>query len=140
MAKIIETSDGIRMLVSDDAPDDIISDKWNNTSVATSEPFMPTIDPLSILLCFVEETFPIVPVQANKFLVQNNKFNLTGTMLIFDYAWLLANIATKVSHFEIRMEERIYKIAVGPFSITRFLGKDINASTVDVNVSFKRDI
>ena len=67
MAKIIETEDGTRMIVSDDAPDEIVStDKWMKPSPATPEPFMPTVDPVSVLLCFEEETFPTIPVQANK--------------------------------------------------------------------------
>ena len=141
MAKIIETQDGARMLVSDDAPDDIVStDQWVKPALTPSESLVPTIDPVSILLCFAEETFPIVPIQANTFLVKSDMFKLSGAMLLSDYAWMLANVKAKLSHMEIRNEHRSYKIAQGPLSIARFLGKDINASTVDVNVSFKRDI
>jgi hypothetical protein len=146
MAKIIETEDGTRMLVSDDAPDDITNESWfkptptMQTSINDLKAFMPTVDPASVFLCFEEETFPTIPVQANTFLIHDDKIKLAGAVLFSDYAWLLANIGVKLSHLEMRTEERSYRIAQGPLSITRFLGKDINASTVDVYVSFKRDI
>ena len=140
MAKIIVTEDGTTMIVSDDAPDEIVStDTWFKPKPATPETFMPVNNPVNVLLHFDEETYP-TPVQVNTFLAQDNKVKLTGVMLLSDYAWLLANIKAKLSYLEIITEEHSYEIARGPLLITRFLGKDINASTVDVNVLFKRDI
>jgi len=138
MAKIIETQDGTRMLVSDDAPDDI-SNQWIKPQLIVSEPSMPIIDKINILLCFTTETFPIVPIQVNMFVVKKTKVKLTGNILFSDYLWLLANIGEKLSRLEIRTEDRSYIIAQGPLFIQRLLGKDINATTVDVNVSFNRD-
>lgn len=138
MAKIIETEDGARMLVSDEAPDDIaVGNVWNPSEVKTLET---VIAPSSVLLCFTEETFPIVPIQINKFSVQKNVVKLYGLMLFSDYAWLLTNIETSISHLEIRTEDRAYNVAKGSLQIASFVGKDINATTVNVYLSLKRDI
>lgn len=142
MAKFIEGRDGSRMLVSDDAPDDI--DTGDTSWIKPMDSIPPPltkIDPASILLCFTDENLPIVPIQADKFVVDDMKCKLVGTMLLVDYAWLLGkHTITQVDHLEIRIEERIYKIAEGPLMITRFVGKDINATTVNVHLSFKRYI
>lgn len=142
MAKFIEGRDGSRMLVSDDAPDDI--DTGDNSWIKPMDsvpPPLTKVDPASILLCFIDENLPIVPVQADKFVVHDMKCKLVGTMLLIDYAWLLGkHITTQVSHLEIRTQERIYRIVEGPLTINRFVGKDINAATVNVHLSFKRYI
>lgn len=138
MAKFIETKDGSRMLVSDDAPDDISvgGEGVENLMFAP----LTKADPTSILVCFENEEYPIVPIQADTFLVNDAKLKLVGTMLLNDYAWLLEHCFESVSHLEIRTNERVYKVAAGPMLLTRFLGKDINATTVNVHLSLKRYI
>jgi hypothetical protein len=143
MAKFIEGKDGSRMLVSDDVPEDIEfggNEIMSNKEITSKMMELIKADPASILLCFAKEDLPVVPVQADKFIVDEPKIKLAGTMLLVDYAWLLENLIESISHLEIRTENRIYKIANGPMLVTRFVGKDINATTVNVNVSFKRYI
>lgn len=144
MAKFIEGKDGSRMLVSDDAPDDIDVGGndivWNNKDHTDGGLLLTKADPASILLCFAREEFPVVPVQADKFVVDDVKLKLVGTMLLVDYAWLLENLAETISHLEVRTTDRVYKIAAGPMMVLRFVGKDINATTVNVHLSFKRYI
>lgn len=144
MAKLIEGKDGSRMLVSDDTPDEIeVSDPawdmWNKDNPIASSS-LTAVDPASILLCFVDDLFAIVPIQTDNFVVKANKAKIKGTMLLVDYAWLLEHIEEKLSHLEIRIEDRAYKVALGPFSISRFVGKDLNSTTVNVHLSLSRHI
>jgi len=144
MAKFIEGKDGSRMLVSDDAPDDIDVGGndivWNNKDRTDGGLLLTKAVPASILLCFAREEFPVVPVQADKFVVDDAKLKLVGTMLLVDYAWLLENLVETISHLEVRTTDRVYKIAAGPMMVSRSVGKDINATTVNVHLSFKRYI
>lgn len=143
MAKFIEGKDGSRMLVSDDAPDDIDvggnETVWNK-EIANNVLQLTKADPASILLCFVKEENPVIPIQADKLIIDEPKIKLVGTMLLVDYAWLLERLVEPISHLEIRTEDRIYRIVDGPMLVTRFVGKDINAATVNVHLSFKRYI
>ena len=145
MAKFIETKDGSRMLVSDDAPDDINVGGGDVENLVGAP--LAKADPISILVCFANEKYPIIPIQTDTFVVNvdtfvvnSNKFKLVGTMLLNDYAWLLEHCVESISHLEIRTNERAYKVAAGPMLLTRFLGKDINATTVNVHLSLKRYI
>ena len=130
------------MLVSDDIPDDIANeqeDLWDNALAGIDQPAT-KVDPISILVCFRNETYPLIPVQADLFVVNDIKLKLVGTMLISDYAWLLEHSAEEISFLEIRTVDRTYKVATGPLGITRFLGKDLNAVTANVHLSLKKYI
>jgi len=137
MAKYIENKDGSRMLVSDDAPDDleiIESSSWNKPEQLT------VVDPVVVLLAFKDTTFPLVPVQLETFGVQGNKTKITGTMLLSDYAWLLENIKAELARCEIQTQQRVFIVSKGPLRISRFVGKDINAATATVHLSLNQHI
>lgn len=140
MAKFIENKDGSRMLVSDDAPDELHEieniSQWNKPNINT----LTAVDPVSILVCFRNEDFPVIPVQADLFVVNDIKLKLEGTMLTSDYAWLLEHSVEEISFLEIRTVDRAYKVASGPLGITRFSGKDLNAVTATVHLSLKKYI
>lgn len=141
MAKYIENKDGSRMLVSDDIPDDINVDEkaWDNALMSIYQPTTKA-EPVSILVCLRNEECPVIPVQASLFVVNDTKLKLAGTMLLNDYAWLLEHSVEEVSFLEIRTVDKAYKVATGPFGITRILGKDLNATTANVHLSLKKYI
>jgi len=126
------------MLVSDDTPDELqeVESQWNKPNINT----LTAVDPVSILVCFRNEDYPVIPVQADLFVVNDIKLKLAGTMLTSDYAWLLEHSAEEVSFLEIRTVDRAYKVASGPLGITRFSGKDLNAVTATVHLSLKKYI
>lgn len=144
MAKFIEGKDGSRMLVSDDTPDELDVDaktpESNWMKALTSTEALTPADPVSLLLIFEEEMFPVTPIQVDTFTVQNDKAKITGTMLLSDYAWLLENIHFKVAQIQIRTENKVYNVMPGPLDLIRLVGKDINATTVNVHLSLKRYI
>lgn len=145
MAKFIEGKDGSRMLVSDDTPDELDVDaktpesSWMKALTFSTEALTPA-DPVSLLLIFEEEMFPVTPIQVDTFTVQNDKAKITGTMLLSDYAWLLEKKYFKVAQIQIRTENKVYNVMPGPLDLIRLVGKDINATTVNVHLSLKRYI
>ena len=135
MAKIIEGPGGARMLVSDDMPDDIDIGNEIVTTDETSEATV--IDPVSVLLCFEKEEYPVVPVQANTYVVKKNLVKLSGVMLLADFAWLAENVDANLTHLEVRMDHRAFKVGVGIYNVEYMKAKDMNATTVYVHLSLK---
>ena len=126
------------MLVSDDVPEDIEETGVRSLAKASTEA-VTVIEPATVLVCFRNE-YPVIPVQASLFVVNDIKLKLVGVMLLNDYAWLLENMFEEISYLEVRTAARAYKVASGPITITRILGKDLNAITANVHLSLKKYI
>lgn len=141
MSKLIEGKDGSHMLVSDDTPDDISIGEEQiygfNPSILPTN--LAESTPTSVLLCFVDDAYPIIPIQADTLAIKGDKVKVFGTMLLTDYVWFLEHIKTEVSHLEIRIEDRAFKVASGPLVISKFVG-NIEAITVNVILSLSRHI
>lgn len=147
MAKIIEKPNGERIIVGDDVPEDlqydvgaldnhlasVILNRYKNPEQQS------VLNPISLLLNFLEENYPIVPIHLTKMKRHKNKIILTGTMLTSDYAWILEKDIQTIKSISINMEHRMFSLEYGsPYLIHSISAKDINAVGVTLNLSLVR--
>ena len=120
MAKIIETKDGIRLLVSDDTPEDIDYYTSEEKVIPTALAQENDVDPVIITFSFLD--------------IKRNTVMLSGLMTLEDFLWLAEHQDKTVRG----LSTISFQLLIGSYKIDRLIGKEINALTVNVNLSLKR--
>ena len=136
MAKIIETKDGIRLLVSDDTPEDIDYETAGEVSTSSNNQQEKLVDPVTVQIAINHEN-RVIPVQAERFSLLDTKretATLSGMMTLEDFLWLAEHQDKTVTG----LSTVSFQLLRGAYKVTRLTGKDMNALTVNVNVSFKK--
>jgi hypothetical protein len=147
MAKVIEKSNGERIIVGDDVPEDIQYDEGaldhHLASVILNRyknPEKQTIlDPTALLLTFQQEEYPVVPIHLVAMKTLKNKILIKGTMLTSDYAWILEKDIKTIKLLTMKLEHRMFNLEHGaPYQIHSIAAKGINAVGVTLNLSLVR--
>lgn len=147
MAKIIEKANGERIIVGDDVPDDIRYDEGamdqHLASVVLNRYKNPeqqsVLNPLALLLTFMEEEYPVVPIHLTEMKNLKNKIVVTGTILTSDYAWMLEKDIKTIKLLTLSLEHRNFNLEYGaPYQIHSISAKGINAVGVTLNLSMIR--
>lgn len=137
MAKIIETKDGIRLLVSDDTPEDIDYYTSEEKVIPTALAQENSVDPLIITISFESNENRDLLIKAERFSfldIKRNTVMLSGLMTLEDFLWLAEHQDKTIRG----LSTISFQLLIGSYKIDRLIGKDINALTVNVNLSLKR--
>jgi len=137
MAKIIETKDGIRLLVSDDTPEDIDYYTSEEKVIPTALTQENSVDPVVITISFENNENRDLLIKAERFSfldIKRNTVMLYGLMTLEDFLWLAEHQDKTVR----ALSTISFQLLIGSYKIDRLTGKDINALTVNVNLSLKR--
>lgn len=143
MAKIIEKPNGERILVGDDTPEDLIYDedlvKPMDLSNAAKQIKNNLLDPITALISFKEEEYPILPIQIGEYKVEENQIKLKGLLLTTDFAWLLSKKDSLISKIELSFPDRRF-LLVENVEIKKIKGKDMNMVTTTINLFLAKHI
>lgn len=134
MAKIIETKDGIRLLVSDDTPEDIDYDMPDEVKLQEEQQLVDVVT-VTISLDCVEHSK--LPVQTKKLMFTSDEKGIatvSGIMTLEDFLWLAEHKDKTVTG----LSTAKFPFLKGNHKITRLTGKDMNVFTVHVNLSLKK--
>ena len=97
------------------------------------------LNPIGLLLTFMEEEYPVVPMHLIKMKKVNKKILVTGTMLTSDYAWMLEKDIKTIKLLTLNLEHRMFNLEYGaPYEIYCIAAKGINAVGVTLNLSLLR--
>lgn len=150
MAKIIEKPNGERIIVSDNVPEDIQYDEGALDGHLASvilkryknkQDEQSVLNPMGLLLTFIEEEYPVVPIHLTKMKITNKKILVTGTMLASDYAWMLEKDIKKIKLLTLNLDHGMFNLEYGaPYEIRSIAAKGINAVGVTLNLSLLRTI
>ena len=138
MAKIIETKDGIRLLVSDDTPEDI--DYYTPEEKVTPKVALAQeegADPVIITISFESNECRDLLIKAERFSfldIRRNTVLVSGLMALEDFLWLAEHQDKTIRG----LSTVSFQLLRGSYKVDRLTGKDMNALTVNVNLSLKR--
>ena len=98
------------------------------------------VNPFSLLLLFDNSSYPKIPINLKRFEKTTEGFDLKGSMLASDFAWLIEEDIKVINQLEFSLEQRSYDIGNGSWEIKRMKAKDMNAVAVVVNLSLVKTI
>lgn len=138
MAKIIETRDGIRLLVSDDTPEDIDYDTPEEVvTPKTALTQQNSVDPVTMVISFENNKCRDLFVKGERvtFLdAQKNSVVISGLMTLEDFISFAEHQDKTVSG----VSTASFQLLQGAYRVDRLTGKDMNVFAVKVNLSLKR--
>lgn len=132
MAKYVNHPSGGRMLVSDDTPD-MIDDELYEQSIVNKIP--ESIDQLKQdkTLSFIPMILHcgelLVPIRTNKIISTEKNLRLKCFVLLEDFLSLLENKEQVISFVEVEAEQKTFKIGNG-WKLVKAITKEIDASYV----------
>ena len=137
MAKIIETRDGIRLIVSDDTPEDIDYYTSEEKVIPTALTQENSVDPVMMVISFENNKCRDLFVKGERvtFLdAQKNSVVISGLMTLEDFISFAEHQDKTVSG----VSTASFQLLQGAYRVDRLTGKDMNAFAVNVNLSLKR--
>lgn len=139
MSKVIVNASGERFIVSDEILEIDMENK-NESLINRGYAAKEIIDPINILFFFNNEQEVTFPIQIKSYRSYNDKFKLSGCILITDFLLFLIQKENILTKLEVRMSNRKYVVFEGKAKTLNVSAKNMNAVICNIDLLFVTNI